>query len=254
MDEAFVFKYDLAFTPSLMNAAGSLGFAPDPRTPVDLGKFGAFVTNPISLGPRSPAQGRRCQAYPGGFLLHTGYPNPGLWAVIRQYAGRWAQGALPVIVHLLAGRLEEIRQMVRLLEGLEGVAGIELGLPVTVDAETVRAQVQAAAGELPVVARLPFEQAVWLGAAAYAAGAAAVSLAPPRGALFEPGGHLLQGRLYGPALFPQALETVRRLAQEDVPVVGAGGVYTQQQAEAMLTVGALAVQLDAALWRGGWWR
>ena len=254
MDEAYFLKYDLAFMPAVMNAAGSLGFAPDPRAPVDLGKLGAFVTNPISLNPRSPAQGRRFQAYPGGFLLHTGYPNPGLQSVIRRYAGRWAQGAVPVVVHLLAGMLEEIQQMVRQLEGLEGVMGIELGLPVELDAETISAQVRAAAGELPVVARLPLEQAVLLGAAACAAGAVAISLAPPRGVLALPDGHLLHGRLYGPALFPQAMETVRRLVREDIPVIGAGGLYHPEQVEAMLAVGALAVQVDAALWCGGWWQ
>lgn len=254
MDAAYFLKYDLAFTPPLMNAAGSLGFAPDPRAPVDLGRFGAFVTSPISLAPRSPAQGRRFQAYSGGFLLHTGYPNPGLRAVIRHFANRWAQGAVPVMVHLLAGGLEEIQQMVRLVEGLEGVVGIELSLPVALDADTVWAQVQAAMGELPVVARLPFEQAVLLGEVASKAGAAAVSLAPPRGMLVASDGHLLHGRLYGPAVFPQAMETVRRLAQADIPVIGAGGIYHPNQVDAMRAVGALAVQVDAALWRGGWWQ
>ncbi len=249
MADFYGLKVDLEFAPPLMNAAGILGFTPDLRGPVDLGRFGAFVTNPVSLAARTPAQGTRYQAYPGGFILHTGYPNPGLRAVIHRYTRRWAQGGLPVVVHLLAGRSDEIREMVRLLEGREGVIGIELGLPVELDADTVQAQVQAAVGELPIVARLPFEQAVMLGPAAVAAGAAAVSLAPPRGTLPAPGGGILRGRLYGPALFPQALEVVRRLAQAQVPVIGAGGVYSQREIDAMLAAGALAVQLDAVLWR-----
>jgi dihydroorotate dehydrogenase len=36
-----------------------------------------------------------------------------------------------------------------------------------------------------------------------------------------------------------------------VPVIGAGGVYSQAQVESMLAAGALAVQVDAILWRGG---
>ena len=256
-----MFKYDLAFAgvgfansanSSLMNAAGSLGFAPDPRGPVDLSRLGAFVTNPVSLGSRSPAQGARYHPYPGGFLLHTGYPNPGLRAVLKRYAGRWAQGALQVLVHLLASQPEEVAAMVRLLEGLEGIAGIELGLPVALDAPSLRLLIEAAMGELPVVARLPFEQALELAPAAIAAGAAAVSLAPPRGALPTPGGALAHGRLYGPTLFPQALQTVRSLALKQVPVIGSGGVYSRPQAESMLSAGALAVQLDSVLWRGGW--
>ena len=254
MDDSYTSKYDLVLASPLLNAAGSLGFAPDVRAPVDLARLGAFVTNPISLAPRSPAQGRRFQTFPGGFLLHTGYPNPGLRQVIRRDARRWAQGAVPVIVHLLAGGLEETRQMVRMLEGLEGVIGIELGLPESMDADALQAQVQSAIGELPLIARLPFEQAHTLSRLVITAGAAAVSLAPPRGVLLGTGGHLLHGRLYGPALFPQALQVVRRLAQEQLPVIGSGGVSDQQQVEAMLSVGALAVQVDTALWRGSWWQ
>jgi len=50
-----------------MNAAGSLGFAPNPHTPFDLSRLGAFVTNPISLTLRTPAQERACLPYPAAF-------------------------------------------------------------------------------------------------------------------------------------------------------------------------------------------
>ncbi len=75
-------KHDLTFEPPIMNAAGVLGFFPDRHGPIDWGMLGAFITNPISLSPRTPAHGSRFEAYPGGFLLHTGYPNPGLSLVI----------------------------------------------------------------------------------------------------------------------------------------------------------------------------
>ena len=70
-------KYDLEISPPLMNAAGSLGFAPEPSGLVDYSRLGAFVTNPISLRKRTPANSRACLSYPGGLLLHSGYPNPG---------------------------------------------------------------------------------------------------------------------------------------------------------------------------------
>ena len=80
-------KFDLAFDPPLMNAAGSLGFAPDRRGPIALEQLGAFVTNPVSLRPRTPAQGARLLPFPGGFLLHSGHPNPGFNRVVRRCAG-----------------------------------------------------------------------------------------------------------------------------------------------------------------------
>lgn len=245
-------KYDLYFTPPLINAAGALGYSP----PID-GQaagihLGAFLTNPVSLAQRTPARWPRYMPYAGGFLLHTGHPNPGLGTVIRRYAARWRRSSLPVIVHLLAHSAEEAAGMARRLEMVGCVAGIELGLPADIPAPAAAALVAACQGELPVMVRLPLERVTDLAQIVLAAGAAAISLGPPRGTLALPDAELVQGRLYGPAVFPLALAAVRNLAREGFPVVGAGGVYSQQDANAMLSAGALAVQLDSVFWRGGW--
>ena len=139
-------KLDFDFNPPWMNAAGSLGFAPEKHGPVELSRLGAFVTHPISLEKRSPAHGERCLDYPGGFLLHTGYPNPGLRAAIRRYGEGWGRTTVPVIVHLLCQRVEELAQMAQSLEGLPGVSGIELGLPPEIEAGQAARLVQAASG------------------------------------------------------------------------------------------------------------
>jgi dihydroorotate dehydrogenase (NAD+) catalytic subunit len=82
------------------------------------------------------------------------------------------------------------------------------------------------------------------------AGASAISLGPPRGALKDKQGEIVYGRLYGPGVFPQALEAVSALAQMDLPIIGAGGIYQQAQIDAMLEAGALAVQVDTSWWQG----
>jgi dihydroorotate dehydrogenase (NAD+) catalytic subunit len=250
-------KFDLAFDPPWMNAAGSLGFAPDRHGLVDLSRLGAFVTHPISLERRGPAHGVRYLTYPGGFLLHTGYPNPGLREAVRRYAGQWGRSPIPVLVHLLCQRAEELAQAVQRLEGIPGVAGLELGLPPEIEAGQARALVQTATGELPVIVRLPMERAVELGGAltknnTTPEGLAGFSLGPPRGLLLGPDGNLARGRLYGPAVFPLALRAVKALSDFGVPVIGGGGVYRMEQGEAMRAAGAMAVQVDAVLWRGGW--
>jgi dihydroorotate dehydrogenase len=244
-------KADLFLSGPLLNAAGMLGFAPDMHAGLEWTQFGAFVTNPISREARSPASGSRCRSYPGGFLLHTGYPNPGFRAALKKYRPRWERASLPILVHLLAGTARDLRWMAEQLEGVEGVMGIEVGLPPGISPAETADLVAAAAVELPVVARLPFEGMLALAAAAASAGAAAVSLAPPRGAVPGDAGELLAGRLYGPGVFPQALAAVRTLAIQGHTVIGAGGVYSRLQAEAMLKAGASAVQLDGVLWRGG---
>jgi dihydroorotate dehydrogenase (NAD+) catalytic subunit len=244
-------KIDLSLSKPLMNAAGSLGFAPEARGNVDLSPLGAFITNPISLGERSPARGVRYLPFPGGFLLHTGYPNPGLKTAIRRYAARWRRSPLPVLVHLLPGSPQETAQMVQRLELVDGIAGVEISLPLNADGPAALAFSQAARGELPVVLRLPLERAASLIPYITSVGLAGISLAPPRGVLPLPGGGFIQGRLYGPAIFPLALAVVQALAHSGIPVIAAGGVYRPEQADALLREGAAAVQLDSVLWQGG---
>ncbi|NWG07709.1 MAG: nitronate monooxygenase [Chloroflexi bacterium] len=239
-------KRDLYFSKPFMNAAGSLGFAPDSRTGIPLDSFGAFVTNPFSLRPRLPAAQPALIEFPGGFLLHTGLPNPGLGAGLRKYAARWNKAGLPVIVHLMADRPEEAQTMVRMLEEIENVMAVELGFAPLLADDIILLTLEMCLGELPLIFCLPIEQVLSVGPRLIQEGADALSIAAPRGTLMTD--HLVAGRLYGPALFPQTLETVKNAAKLGLPVIGAGGVWTKENAEAMLSAGALAVQVDAALW------
>lgn len=245
-----MYKQVLQLPRPLMNAAGTLGFVPERSSPLAVTELGAFVTNPISLDSRRAARGTRLVPFPGGFLLHTGYPNPGLRTALRRFAPRWARLPVPVIVHVLAHTPEDARQMVLELESLENIVAVELGLPPGIDPEGAQVMVTRALGELPVIFRLPYEQALPLAQALKAAGALYVSLSPPRGLLPAPDGRLLSGRLYGPAVLPLILPVVRELADMELEVIGGGGVYTGADAGALRQAGAVLVQLDAVLWRG----
>jgi dihydroorotate dehydrogenase (NAD+) catalytic subunit len=245
-----MFKQDLTFSTPYMNAAGTLGFAPDFRAPVPWESFGAFVTNPLSLRPRLPTASPALVAYPGGFLLHTGLPNPGLHAAIKKYARRWADSRLPIIVHLMADRPDESMRMVRSLEGRENIIAVELGFAPQLADDILLLTIEMCLGELPLIVSLPVEQVLLLGPRAIQEGAAAISLAAPRGMMTTDEGRLTAGRLSGPALFPQSLLTARDAVQANIPVIGAGGVGSKENADAMLLVGALAVQIDASLWKG----
>lgn len=246
-------KYELALSTPIMNAAGCLGYAPDLRSQIDYSQFGAFITNPVSWSKRSPANAPRVQYYPGGFLLHTGFPNPGFDSVLRHYVRQWAQSPLPVIVHILAEDVFRTAHMVEQLESLEGVVGIEIGLPPDVHPTDARELALAALGELPVLVRVPWEGAEELIQVLQELELSFFSLSPPRGVLLGPQGELVQGRLYGRALFPMALSIVRRTAALGSKIIGAGGVYTKGDVDAMFAAGAKAVQIDAALWGSTLW-
>jgi dihydroorotate dehydrogenase (NAD+) catalytic subunit len=239
---------ELGLLSPWMNAAGSLGFSPGPAWSWPE-PAGAFLTNPISYRPRSPAEGRALVQYPGGFLLHTGLPNPGFQAVLRQYADRWARSRLPVWVHLFSNTPEELYQMVRTLEETEGVAAIEFGLAPFARPEAAFELIHAAVGELPVIVNFPLTllNEDWLEKLP-AYGIAAVSLGAPRGSLIDPIGRLVSGRLYGPGLLPLVMRTVAIASRAGVPVIGGCGVRTLANGEDLLAAGAAAVQLDSPLW------
>ena len=249
-------KRDLYFSKPLMNAAGSLGFAPDSRVGIPLDSFGAFVTNPISLRPRMPAANPGLIEYPGGFLLHTGLPNPGFSAGIKKYSAKWSRSDLPIIVHFMADRPEETQRMIHMLEMQENVMAVELGFAPLLADDILLLTLEMCLGELPLIFSLPVEQVLTLGPRLIQDGAQAISIAAPRGALHPPLAwgeglgvrEITHGRLYGPSLFPQSLESVYSAAKIGLPIIGSGGIYSKANADTMLSAGALAVQVDIALW------
>ena len=243
-------KRDLFFRNPLMNAAGTLGFAPDFHAPIPWDDFGAFITNPISLRPRTAASQPALIEFPGGLLLHTGLPNPGFHAIVRKVARRWNDSPLPIIAHLMADRPEETKQMVQALENVDNVMAVELGFAPLLAGDILSLTLEMCLGELPLIFCLPPEQILPLGPRLIDEGADAISIAALRGALTATGGELIEGRLFGPSLFPQSLELVYQANKMNLPIIGAGGIYSKENANVMLSVGALAVQMDSILWRG----
>ncbi len=240
-------KRDLIFSKPAMNAAGSLGYLPDMRISAPWADFGAFVTNPVSMRPRKAASVPALLEFQGGFLLHSGLPNPGFSSVLKRYARRWHDAPMSVIVHLMADRPEETSRMVQALEGVPNVMAAELGFAPLLAPDIIALAVEMCRGELPLIVCLPPEQILDLGSRLLDLGAAALSLDATRGALVKDG-ELVTGRLFGPAMFPKALEVVHSAARLGFPVIGSGGVYSSADVDAMLAAGALAVQLDACLW------
>lgn len=137
--------------------------------------------------------------------------------------------------------------MVRALEGIENVMAVELGFAPLLADDIILLAVEMSRGELPLMICLPGEQVLRLGPRSLQQGAAALSLAAPRGTVARDG-RTWSGRLFGPSLFPAALGVVHSAAAANLPIIGAGGVFSKSDVDAMLAAGALGVQLDAQLW------
>ena len=241
-------RSDLDLSTPWMNAAGTAGFTPPERWPWPE-PAGAWVTNPLTLSPRSPAEDRAAPGFPGGALLHSGLPNPGLSAVLHRHAAAWARSPLLAWVHIFGRTPDEIHQMVLRLEGIEGVGAIELGIGDDLSGEEALARAEAALGELPLVVNLSLARAAedWLSDLSML-GASAISLCGPRGALTGPEGRLVGGRLYGPCLLPLMFTALRQAQRHRLPLIAGAGVYKIEDGQALLNAGAWGIQLDTVLW------
>jgi dihydroorotate dehydrogenase len=232
-----------------LNAAGTLGFAQEGQSLISLGELGAFITNPISAHPRSPARDSGVVRYAGGFLLHSGHPNPGLRTARKRYHTSWLHMGPPIIPHLISDHIDELEAMILELETEASIAGIEIGIQeADFDLITQIARL-AKQTELPAIVRLPLVASADAFRQAALAGAPVLSFGPPRGGALFTESNPASGRLYGPSLFPLALEKLKEIrARVEVPIIAAGGIVNPRQVQAMLDGGASAVQLDSVLW------
>lgn len=251
-------KHGLQLETPVMTAAGTFGFGEVYRDNIELDRLGALVTHPVTYEPWSPATGTRVVPLPGGVLMHTGLPNPGLNKVLKQYRNLWRMLPVPVILHLVATNDDHVRKSAARLDEEETVEALELGLADDVTWQDVEALVKAARSrfEKPLLVRLPLSDREGIVDAAVEHGAdALVVAAPPRGTASDPQTEqLVGGRVYGPLVKPLALRMVGQVARRmeeqatGVPVIGAGGIHSPLDAREFIKAGAKAVQVGSLTW------
>ena len=201
-------------------------------------------------------------------LNSIGLQNPGVDAVIEKYAGTWAGWKVPVIVNVAGESVSDYVEVTRRLEGVPGIAGIELniscpnvgkgGLQFAIDAGAA-AEVTAAvrrATDLPLLVKLspnvadirPIARAIAdAGADALTAinTLSGIAVAPHRQ---RPLLGNIYGGLSGPAVKPVALRIVYEAAQVGLDP----GRRDRRRHELddvldFLAVGAVAVQVGTAI-------
>jgi dihydroorotate dehydrogenase (NAD+) catalytic subunit len=251
IDLALNNPYGLGLASPVLAAAGCFGYGVEYTRMVDVERIGAIVTRSTTLYRRRVARPPRLIETPAGLLAVGPWPNPGLDRVVERYAPAWAAWRTPVLLSI-EGAPAEYAAIAAALEGVEGIAGLELNL--AEHAGQVAAIVRAvrAATQLPLLAKLPALDTGLPDLARTAAEAGAdviVVAAARRGLATDPhSGEQLAGWLCGPALRPLAQRLVAEVAAvASVPVIGGGGIATADDARQFLAAGAAAVQLGAAL-------
>ena len=200
---------------------------------------------------------------PSGMLNAIGLQNPGVEHVARVYAPVWTSWNLPVIVNVAGDAIDEYVAVARRLEGVAGIAGLELniscpnvanGLQFGVERDLAAELTSAvrAVTRLPLIVKLTpnVTDIVAIARAVEDAGADAVSAINTYVGMAidvrrrRPVLSRVSGGLSGPAIKPLALHAVWQLAQAiRIPVIGVGGITTPGDALEFLLAGAAAVQL-----------
>ena len=252
----------------IMVASGTFGYGVEYGDVVDVDQLGAICCKGTTLRPRIGNPTPRVTETPGGMLNSIGLQNPGVNAVIDKYSATWAAWKVPVIVNVAAESVGDYVEVVRRLEGIPGIAGIELnvscpnvgkgGLQFAIDAGAA-GEVTAAvrrATDLPLLVKLspnvadirPIARAIAdAGADALTAvnTLSGIALAPDRS---RPLLGNIYGGLSGPAVKPVALRIVYEAAQAvKIPIVAIGGVTDLDDVLDFLAVGAVAVQVGTAI-------
>src|SRR5919205_3464141 len=109
----------------LLVASGTFGFGFDAPL-VDRQALGAIVTKGTTRLPREGNAPVRIAETPSGMLNSIGLQNPGVDQVVRKFAPEWSEWDLPVIVNVAGTSVDDYVAVVRRLEGVRGIAGIEL--------------------------------------------------------------------------------------------------------------------------------
>ena len=224
--------------------------------------LGAFTTRTITLDARRGGPVPRLLEAPSGLLHATGLPNPGVDGFLATELPWLLQQRARVVVSVAARSLGELAELARRLGTAPGVSAVEVNVsppdtgpePELMSAREpfqVGAAVAAVERELPrgvpVLAKLRPDavRVVEAARAAVEAGAQALVVGQALPASMPDG---RAAGLSGPAVGPLALRClVEVLEAVDVPVVAGGGVETVADVRARLALGAVAVQVGAAL-------
>jgi dihydroorotate dehydrogenase (NAD+) catalytic subunit len=249
-------------------ASGTFGYAREMAGLVDLARLGAIVPKTITLQPRPGNPPPRTVETAAGLLNSIGLDNDGIDGFLAHHLPYLASLGPPIIVSIAGKSIDEFVELARRLDGINGVAALELnvscpnvsgGVDFGTNAGLCEQLVSGVrrACELPILAKLTpnVTNVVDIARAAHSGGADALTLVNTclgmavdwrrrRPVL----GNVLGG-LSGPAIKPIALRIVYQVARalkNKIPIMAVGGIASVDDVMEFIVVGASAVQIGTA--------
>jgi len=260
-------KVGLRLANPVLVASGTFGYGTEYQSLVDIQRLGAICSKGITVRPREGNPTPRIAETPAGMLNAIGLQNVGLRKVVTEKAPIWARWSVPVLVNISGESIGEFEELAATLDGVPGVAGLELNISCpnvraggrlfADDAESAASVTRAcrANTSLPLMVKLSpnVGNIVEIALAVEEAGADCISVANTLVAMTIDVEHRRPylahrtGGLSGPAVRPVIVRMVYQVAGAvSVPVVGIGGVTSTHDALEYLMAGATAVQVGTA--------
>ena len=250
----------------VLAASGTFGYGTEVPL-LERRALGGIVSKGIFLRPREGTAPPRIVETPGGMLNAIGLQGPGVDALIRDYAPKWAEWDFPVIVNINAESASEYGELAARLDGVPGVGGLEIniscpnveqgGMYFGNDPRAASAVTEAVRNRtrLPVWVKLtPMVTDIGVIARAVeSAGADALCAVNTFVGMsidlneYRPRLSFRTGGLSGPAIRPLAVHLAHQAAQAvRIPVIGVGGIARPEDALEFLVAGCSAVQVGTA--------
>jgi len=260
----------LRLSNPILAASGTFGYGIEFADVVDLNRLGGIVVKGLSLEPMEGAPPPRLCETPSGMLNAVGLQNIGVRAFVVEKLPKLRQYRTPVIANVFGHTTDEYVEVIRVLEGAEGLAAYELNISCP---NVKRGGLQygsdpGLAGEVVEAARKVAKRPLWvklspnvtditaIARAAESAGADALTVAntyPAMSVDFQTRKSRLgnpTGGLSGPAIRPITMKLVYEVSRAvRIPVIGLGGISSPEDILEYLVVGATAVQVGTA----GFW-
>lgn len=256
----------------VLTASGTCGYGPEYAAVLDYKRLGGFTTKSVTRLERPGNPPDRIAEVTGGMLNAIGLANVGLQRFLAEKVPFIRTMQTRTFVNVAGYTIEDYVEVAAALDGVEGIAGIELnvscpnvakGLMFGTDPALLREVVTAVRGVTKrgvlVVKLSPnVTDIALLARAAIEGGAQALSLINTYVGLAidaESQSPLIAnvtGGLSGPAIKPLALFNVHRVYREvakaaNVPIIGMGGIRNATDAIEFLLAGASAVAVGTAL-------
>lgn len=250
----------------VLAASGTFGYGTEVPL-LERRALGGMVSKGIFLRPRAGTPPPRIAETPSGMLNAIGLQGPGVDALIREYAPKWAEWDFPVFVNINGESAAEYGELAARLDGVPGVAGFEIniscpnveqgGLYFGNDPRAASAVTEAVRKRtrLPVWVKLtPMVTDIGVIARAVeAAGADALCAINTFVGMsmdlneYKPRLSFRTGGLSGPAIRPLAVHLAHQAARAvRIPVIGVGGIACAEDALEFLVAGCTAVQVGTA--------